>query len=109
MISLDIITNLFCFYFVWNHLHLFLLNVKVVKKTVQTEILSILPTRASKRTALQGGFQDLDKSTSTSFQRLDSAKSSLTKEQLSETTQQIQRKVSRKVKDEIQNTEKTIF
>ena len=84
------------------------LNVKVLIYCCVLKPLYSMPIRASKRKARHRSAQSVDDSTSTSFQRLDREKSSLTEEQISETTKQIEKQIARKVKDEIQRTENTI-
>ena len=66
-----------------------------------------MPMKASKRKARQESCQDSDKSPGTSYQRTGTEKSSLTDEQLSEVTQQIECKKATKVEDEILTTENT--
>ena len=68
-----------------------------------------MPMRASKKKVRQRSAQDWDNSLSTSFQRLDTEKSSFTDEQISEITQQRECKIARKVKDENPKTENTIL
>ena len=67
-----------------------------------------MPTRAFKRKARQGSTQDMDISASTSFQRLNTEKSSLTEKQILEIPQQTESKRARNVKCDFRKTEWTI-
>ena len=68
-----------------------------------------MPIGASKRKARQRSAQDQDDSPGTSFQRLDTEKSRLTEEEISEITQQIGSKIPRKVRNAIRRAENTIL
>ena len=68
--------------------------------TVEVESFSTMPMRASKRKVRQGSALDLDNSPGTSSQRPGTEKNSLTDEQISEITQQIECKIAQKMKDE---------
>ena len=61
-----------------------------LKISVEVQIFSTMPSMTSKKNARQGSAQDLDNSPSTSLQKLDTEKSSLTDEEISERTQQIE-------------------
>ena len=65
--------------------------------------------RASKRKACRENARDSDNSRDTSCHRTGTEKGSLTDEQISEKTQQIDCKLARKVKDEIRRTENTML
>ena len=68
-----------------------------------------MPVKVSKRKARQSSAQEIDDSPSSSFQRLETEKGSLTKEQVVGIIQHIEKKLAYEMKDEIKRTESTFL